>query len=186
MIAKKRRRSRKWLSWLIILILLIVAFMVCFLVWDNYFNDNKTNEQEVQEQIINKEKEDENEKSIDKITEENKDDVDDKKVIQYEGDDPNLSEELSGSVTYAGVLNDKIAIRVNIDQYLSDGICVLNLISNGDTVYDESANIVNSASTATCEGFDVPVSNVGTGAYGIEVRITSGEKSGIIKGEVEI
>ncbi len=185
MISKKRRRSKKWISWLIILILLIAASIVCYLVWDNYFN-NKPNEQEEQEQTISEEKKKEKEEVIDNITEENNDEVDDKKVIQYEGDDPNLSEELSGSVTYAGVLNDKIAIRVNIDQYLSDGICVLNLMSNGDTVYDESANIVNSASTATCEGFDVPVSNVGTGAYGIEIRITSGEKSGIIKGEVEI
>ncbi|MBR3256176.1 hypothetical protein IKG10_00685 [Candidatus Saccharibacteria bacterium] len=182
MMTKRRRRSRKWTSWLIVLVFLITAGVVCYLVWVN----NKPNEREKQEQVTTEEKKEKDEKLSNNVVEENNNEVDNKKVIQYEGDDPNLSEELSGSVTYAGVLNDKITIRVNIDQYLSDGNCVLNLISNGDTVYNESVDIVNSASTATCEGFDVPVLNVGTGAYGVEIRILSGEKSGIIKGEVEI
>ena len=185
MMTKRHRRSRKWTSWLILPVFLIAAGVVCYLVWDNYFN-NKPNEQEEQEQVIAEEKKEKDERLSNNVVEENNSEVDNKKVIQYEGEDPNLSEELSGSVTYAGVLNNRITIRVNIDQYLSDGSCALNLISNGNTVYSESAKVVNSASTATCEGFDVPVSNVGTGAYGIEIEISSGEKSGIIKGEVEI
>ena len=37
--ARRRRRSKKWVSWLIILILLVAAGVVVYLVWDNYFND---------------------------------------------------------------------------------------------------------------------------------------------------
>lgn len=182
---RRYRRSRKWISWLVILLLLIIAGIVCYLVWDNYFNDSKNDRQGKQEQVIDEERKEESEESNKNSTEKN-DDEDDKKVVQYEGNDPNLSEELSGSVTYAGVLDGKITIRVNIDQYLSGGSCVLNLTRNGNVVYDESANVINSASTATCEGFDIPISNIGTGNYEIEIRISSGDKSGSIKGEVEI
>lgn len=182
---RKQRRISKWISWLFILLLLIIAGVVCYLVWNNYLNNNKTNEQEKQEQFVD-EREEENEKLINNAVEENNEEIDDKKVIPYEGNDPNLSEELSGSVTYAGVLNNKITIRVNIDQYLSDGNCVLNLTKDGIAAYSESVNIINSASTATCEGFDIPVSNVKVGKYEIEIKISSGDKTGIIRGEIEI
>lgn len=186
MTVRRRRRSRKWISWLVFLVLLISAGVVCYLVWDNYFNDGKTEGQENQEQVDDEQSKEDDNKRIDNNTAEGDDKVDDKKVIQYEGDDPNLSEELSGSVTYAGVLDDRIIVRVNIDQYLSEGDCELSLLSDGDVVYNESVNITNSASTATCEGFDVPVSSVGTGNYEIVIKMSSGEKSGVIKGEVGV
>lgn len=109
-----------------------------------------------------------------------------KNVVQYEGDNPNKAEDLSGVVTYAGVNNDKLVIRVNIDQYLSNGSCELNLMRNGDIVYSNKANIVSSASTATCEGFDVPVNAVGSGNTEISIKLNADERSGLIRGEVNI
>ena len=150
----------------VFLLILLVAGVVVYLVWDNYFNDNKkydSSEPEIveqAEQIDNKERE-----------EKRDEEEDEKKVKQYEGEDPNEANELSGAVTFAGVVSDKVMIRANIDQYLGDGSCQLDLIDGNDVVYEEIARITSTASTATCEGFDIPLSEVGGGSYKIIIRI---------------
>ena len=109
-----------------------------------------------------------------------------KKVEQYEGEDPNTQNDLSGVVTYAAVSNGILAIRANIDQYLEEGKCELILKRNDATIYSSIANIINSASTATCEGFDVPVEGLGGGKVDIIINLSAGERSGSIRGEVNL
>ena len=180
----KRRRNHKWVFKVVFLTLLIIAGIICYLVWDNYFRDKKIDyNKESQEQVIN-DKETTGEKQEEQ--QESGQEDDGKKTKQYEGDDPNLKEELSGSVTYAGKLDNRITIRVNIDQYLGDGECKLNLMNGDAVVYSETAKIVNAASTATCEGFDIPTSSVGAGNYTILIDLSSGGKKGTIKGEIKL
>lgn len=184
MIAKRRKRSKKWIYWLVILVLLIVAGVVVYLVWDNYFHEKKDETTETQETTMNKivEKKEES-----KEPKKNSEDVEDeKKVKQYEGEDPNESESLTGAVTYAGVAGDKLVIRVNIDQYLNGGECVLNLLKDGTTIYSGTSGITTAATTATCEGFNVPVDAVGEGAVDIVIKVNSGGKVGTISGKAEI
>ena len=181
---KRRRRSKKWISWLLILILLIAAVVVCYLVWDNYFNDNKPKEDEDSSQVEEEEKtEEEGEPEVEEEVKTSEED--DKKVKQYEGEDPNEQVELSGSVTYAAFLNNNVTIRVNIDQFLDEGNCELNIVKNNEVVYNENARVINSASTSTCEGFDFYSPAVTPGKYGIVIRVTSGEKTGLISGVLE-
>lgn len=182
MMAKRRRRSKKWISWLLGLILLIAAGVVIYLVWDSYFNEEKVIKREGTEVVEAErvEKEQEEEQKEVKNTEEKKE------VILYEGGDPNEAEELSGVVTYAGVSGDNLMIRVNIDQYLSEGSCNLILTKDGVATYGDAAAIVSSAATATCEGFNVPVSGIGSGNYEIVIKLNSGGKVGTINGEVNI
>ena len=181
--ARRRRKSRKWISGFLFLILVIVAAVICYLVWDNYFRDDKPQETQETEQITEKKPDDEVVQGDDKNSNE---DGDDKKVIQYEGEDPNTQDELSGSVTYAGKLNENISVRVNIDQFLNEGSCKLSILSNSETIYEENAQVVSSASTSTCDGFDFSSSAFAPGNYNIIIRIISGEKSGSIKGTLEI
>ena len=75
-------------------------------------------------------------------------------------------------------------IRVNIDQYVDGGTCELSL--QGNTTYSDTANIAGGASTATCEGFNVPANMLASGTYQIIIKINSGGKTGTIKGEVNI
>ena len=181
--AQKRKRSKKWISWVFILVLVITAGVVCYLVWDNYFRDKKEEGEEtkVSEQF-DTEKKIEKEIELDNSNVDNGED--EKKVKQYEGEDPNTKEELSGTVTYAGLMDDKMVVRVNIDQYLSNGKCELSLIRNGENVYSETVGIIGSASTSTCEGFDV--SGIDIGSYDIVIKISSGDKNGTINGKVKI
>ena len=179
--AKKHKKQKKWISWLIVLILFVVAAAVAYLVWDAYFKDKKDDGDKGQtggqtEVVVEREEivtpEDEEEKP---------------KIVQYDGEDPNSLEELSGVVTYAGLSGGNVMIRVNIDQYLEHGECELVLKQGGVDIYSDAAGIVNSAATATCEGFDVPVNDLGAeGSVEIEVKLNADGKSGVIQGEVSL
>lgn len=178
---KRRKRSKKWISWLIILVLLIGAGAVCYMVWDSYFRD-KT-EPETSETSDNTESEEQKNDSEAELTSE---EPEKKKVEQYDGDDPNNAQDLSGVVTYAGVNNGVLMIRVNIDQYLDSGKCELTLTRGGATIYSSIASIIGSASTSTCEGFDVATGELGGGNVEINIKLESSGRMGSIHGEVNI
>lgn len=111
--------------------------------------------------------------------------IPEKKVINYEGEDPNNSDSLTGTISYAGVSGNNYSIRVNINQFLSSGTCTLKFTGNGNT-HEESANIISAASTSTCEGFDIPLKALGQGTYTIEITLSSGGKVGTITSEVTL
>ena len=178
---KRRKRSKKWISWLIILVLLIGAGVVCYMVWNSYFRD-KT-EPETSETSDNTESEEQKNDSEAELTSE---EPEKKKVEQYDGDDPNNAQDLSGVVTYAGVNNGVLMIRVNIDQYLDSGKCELTLTRGGATIYSSIASIIGSASTSTCEGFDVPAEGLGNGITEVRIEVSDGDKSGTIMSEVSL
>lgn len=181
---KRRRRNRKWISRLIILVLLIVAAVVCFLVWDNYFNDKKEQSVDVDTQKI-----EEKESEVVEVEQEtDSSNIEEKKeTVQYDGDNPNNSDELTGVITYAAASGDDLLIRVNIDQYLSEGSCELRLVLENDVnVYSDKVDIVSSAMTSTCEGFNIPLSVIGGGNYKIYINMMSGNMTGVINGEVSV
>lgn len=180
--ARRRRRSKKWVFWLFFLILLVVAGVVCYLVWDNYFKTDEPKEESGTSSVV----EEKTEQKQEEKNEDSGEEIKKEEVVQYDGESPNSGEGITGAVTYAAVSGANLMIRLNIDQYLTSGSCNLVLYKDGASVYGDTANLVGSASTATCEGFNVPVSEIGSGNFQIEVRITSGEKNGIIKGEASI
>lgn len=179
---QRRKRSKKWISWLIIIVLLVGAGAVCYLVYDNYFKEKKD------EPTSSIEKPQEKEPGVDvDVPEEKKEEAPKKEeVVQYDGDNPNNSGRVTGVITYAGASGDNLLIRMNIDQYLNGGTCSLNLNKDGGSVYVAEASIIDSASTSTCEGFNVPMAGLGSGKYSIIIYINSGDKSGTISGEVEL
>ena len=106
-------------------------------------------------------------------------------IVQYSGDNPNDAGELSGVITYTGVVNDTFAIRVNIDQYVNEGTCTLTL-TGAQTNYVEAARVVDAASTATCEGFNVPLSQINDNSVRIYIEINADGKKGIISGDATL
>ena len=177
--AKRQRKSKKWISWLIVLALLIGAGAVCYLVWDGYFKDEEpaeVTEEDLEEELL---EEQNNEEVIEEP-------IKKEEVIQYEGGNPNEFDDITGVVTYAGVSGNDLMVRVNIDQYLNSGECMLLLSTAGNIVYSNVARVIDSASTATCEGFNVPTYLLESGHYNITVEVTSGDKKGAINGEVNL
>lgn len=178
--AKKQKKNKKWISWLIILILFVAAAAVAYLVWDNYFRDKDDNRQKEETPTSVVENKPVETTETTEITEK-------PKVVQYDGDDPNTAEQLSGAITHAEVSGETLIIRVNINQYLEGGECTLQLLDSNDTViYSDLASIMENAATSTCEGFDVPVNEIGSGMMRIKVVLRAGEKNGEIYREVDV
>lgn len=91
---------------------------------------------------------------------------------------------LTGVINYAESDGETVSIRVSIDQYLSAGTCALELVSSVDS-FSLTDEIAPSASTSTCS-FDIATSLLIPGQYDITIKLTSGDKTGTIKGEVSV
>lgn len=166
-----------------ILILLALIGALLYPIWKNYTDKKEDKIETVETEKV-------------EVTEEQNDivepdaelgpEAEDKKIPQYDGEDPNLAAELSGAITFADVVDGKLMIRMNIDQYLNDGECRLTL-KRGDTViYNDTVKIASSASTSSCEGFDVPVAGLDTGKVDIVIDLITDDKKGIINGEANL
>ena len=178
----RRRNNRKWIVGGMILLLLIVTGVGAVFIWKNDHQEVEQTEKGVREEQ-NKDNEKRDEETEEEYSERM---AEQKRVKQYEGEDPNNSNELSGAITYAGVNNGVLAIGINIDQFLSSGSCELDLVRNGDVIYKVNANIMAEVSTSTCDGFSVPVGNLGNGITGIIIKLSSGGKTGTIRGEINL
>ena len=111
---------------------------------------------------------------------------DGKTPTQYDGDNPNLDNSLTGFLSTARFSNDKLIIRVVTDQYLSSGTCTL-VLSDGANRLEKTARLIPDASTSTCEGFDIANFELTsfTRPINVEINLLSGDKSGTINGSVE-
>ncbi|MDO4741763.1 MAG: hypothetical protein Q4A79_00070 [Candidatus Saccharibacteria bacterium] len=194
---RRRRRSRGWIFWVFVLVLLMVAGLVCYMVWKSYFDieksEKKKEESVVQivsgggSEVLEEKKDDEEDKEIEEVKEII---VEEKEELKpYEGENPNLAEGLSGAITYVAANENTLVIRVNIDQYLAEGECQLSLVKDGNEVYRERVAISGSAASSTCQGFDVSrrsLDGLGGGEFGIIIEMSSGGKSGVLKGGVNL
>ena len=113
------------------------------------------------------------------------DNPDGKTPEQYEGNNPNSGNELTGVISTARFSSsgDTLILRVNLDQYLSSGTCSLKISDGeGTTPVEKSVEIIPSASTSTCAGFDLPASDLEPFAtpFTVEVFLSSGTKSGTL------
>ena len=103
----------------------------------------------------------------------------------YEGEDPNNNPSLTGVITYKSIVGANLSLRTTIDQYLSSGTCRLSLTSGTKAVTRSSA-IAPNPSSSTCEGFDVPIAELGGGTWNIEIIVTSGDRTGALKDSVTL
>ena len=119
------------------------------------------------------------------IATDNAEDPNNKTPTQYEGPDVNTLDYLSGVITYAGAIDNYLTISTTINQYLSTGTCELILTQGGKTV-SHTADIIANPSSSTCDGFNISLSELGSGSWNIDIRLTSGDKNGTITGEVSL
>lgn len=181
-----KRKRKNWLKRVMIIIVLAALVVGGFFVMKNWPKEEAVDSKDKIEQQAEKIEEKKAEKEEDKAEDTAEIEVEKKKVEQFEGENPNEKTELTGVMTYAGVNDGKLMVRVNIDQYLSGGECELSLYRDGERIYTETAEVIDSAATATCKGFNVATAELGGGKINIKILVTSGEKTGIIEGEVNL
>ena len=190
MTRKKQVRKRKTKQVIFFLVLIIVAGIVGFLVYDAYFKDNKKKEVET-------EKVEEKEETKEEVEEETREESRKKEVIEENGEikkedgvrvidenDPNNSETVTGYISNSGVKGDYYKIMVVTEQALSEGECKLEL-ENGDATITETAEVTAHPNSASCS-FKIDNEKVLEGKHTAKITITTtGDRSGIITGEVE-
>ena len=114
-----------------------------------------------------------------------------KTPTQYDnpsGSDPSQSSALTGIVNFSGTSGDgkTLQIRATIDQKVTDGTCNLTLSKSGSTTVTKTANIVSDPSSSTCSGFDIPIDQLSSGIWSININLTSDSRSGSIQGVVTV
>lgn len=111
----------------------------------------------------------------------------DKTPQQFEDSEITTSPSLDGIINYKSVSNGVLIIRATINQSINTGTCALTLTRSSDKKQvSKSAEIVPNPSSATCKGFDIPVSELGSGKWNIVIEVTDGDKTGTISGDITI
>lgn len=95
------------------------------------------------------------------------------------------NETLSIVIPYKNVEGSNLKITAEIDGVLSTGTCTLTLKNNSVTI-EKTASVTTYASSSTCQGFSVPVSELPSGTWSISLQVISGDKSGTVTAEVSI
>lgn len=182
-VAKREPRRRMPLYrqpiFIIILVLIIVGVACCILLATRQNVTDESSESEVAEV--------ETEEPPAPVME-SEDDTGDKQVVQYEGEDPNDLEEITGSVTRASVEGEKVVISTMIDQYMvGGGDCELTLTSDGlGDAYTAGVDAIPDITVSYCEDFIVPTAELEPGKYQIKIVVTGENKKGTIESEVTI
>ena len=177
-----RKKSFR-LVWGIGFLVVAVVIVIVAIVIKNNFNKEYEIDKQQTVSIDSPELKKTEEKSESKPEEEVKQK---EKAPQYDGESPNKSETLTGLITFSDVVNEKLVIRTNIDQYLQIGNCKLALSKDGTVYYSQTVTIQESVTTSTCDGYEISVSELPKGDLQIDIDLESGEKSGKITGKVSI
>lgn len=103
----------------------------------------------------------------------------------YEGENVNNSQSLTGVINYKSVVDGSLVIRTTINQMLGSGTCSLTLTSGQKTV-TRTSNITQNPSSSTCEGFNIPTSELGSGDWKIEIQVVSDGRAGTLNDNVNL
>lgn len=93
----------------------------------------------------------------------------------------NISITITSSVQNGGVLQ----IRSLITPLIGSGLCNLELTRGVNRVIRES-NIQAQASSSSCQGFDIPITELEAGVWNIHLTVSTDNESGETKSAVEI
>ncbi|MDR0955771.1 MAG: hypothetical protein LBM73_01435 [Candidatus Nomurabacteria bacterium] len=85
------------------------------------------------------------------------------------------SNNLNVVINQANVSGGTLSIRVTIDQLLGSGTCTLTAGN-----YTATADVVANPQSSSCQGFDVPTSQIS--GHSFTVKVVSGQKSGSASG----
>ena len=86
-------------------------------------------------------------------------------------------------ISAANQINNLLQIRVIIGAIENNGQCNLSL-TKGVTTIKKMSNIQPQASTSTCKGFDVPISELSSGTWLITINYSSDKLTGTVNQDI--
>lgn len=185
---KKRKRDQIWRT----IVALILVLFGGFLIW-NYFirSDQPDKPNEINNGTNNTQtNSNDTTKPADNTQDEQSAENDGKTPVQNEGTNPNTAQGFTGFVTSKSVnsTSKQLTIRLTIDQLVSPaGTCTLKLTAASGATITKTAPTFDNPSYSSCQGFDMPLSELSSGKWRINVQVKNSNKSGEIDGgEVNI
>lgn len=106
-------------------------------------------------------------------------------TIEKDAESPQPTTALNLSITASQQNGETVQIRTLIDNAVASGTCQLEL-TQGTKKITKSASLQALPSGSTCQGFDIPVSELDAGSWIISITATSGSASGNTKGMVTV
>lgn len=94
-------------------------------------------------------------------------------------------EKVAMSITASAQNAGTYQIRTLIQALIPGGTCTLQL-TKGSSVVTKTAGVSLFAQTSTCQGFDVPVSELSTGTWSAKVTFEGDSKSGETTTDIEV
>lgn len=76
---------------------------------------------------------------------------------------------VSAEITAANQNGELLQVRTLIQLVTSNGTCILSLKRSDGKTYSKQASVQALSSATTCTGFDIPVSELGSGAWNLTV-----------------
>lgn len=104
----------------------------------------------------------------------------------YEGEDVNQLEHLTGYFSIIDLSGNTLIVRAVINQFIQNGTCTLTMSHSNGSVITKTSKIIANPSTSSCDGFDIPVSELSKGKYKVNLKLDSANKTGTITGEAHI
>jgi flagellar basal body-associated protein FliL len=90
------------------------------------------------------------------------------------------------AITAANQNGPTLQIRTLISTVDNTGTCTVALTSSGKATVTKTAGVQALASTSTCQGFDIPVSELSNGTWSILVQYSSTSLTGSVTQDVVI
>lgn len=88
------------------------------------------------------------------------------------------SPQLPVTITAVNRNGDVVQVRSVIGEYIDEGICTLIMEGRSSSRIQKTAPVAPLAGTSTCQGFDIPFSELGSGEWNITLEVVSDQKSG--------
>jgi hypothetical protein len=92
----------------------------------------------------------------------------------------------SVEITIAQINGDSFRVRTLLGDVSSQGSCTLNMESTAGDTYSTSVGVQAMASSSTCKGFDIPLSELSSGTWTVEVVYKNSSESSSASKEVVI
>ncbi len=89
------------------------------------------------------------------------------------------------SITASGQNNSLYQIRALIGALMDDGTCTL-VLTQGPNSVTKTATTQALASSSTCRGFDIPVSELGTGQWQLDLSVSSPTLIGSVNSTITV
>ena len=184
---KKTNKNKHHFLLFFFLILIIVATVVICLAIFKPLNLGKTNNPETSESTntTKTEQKPDDKKEAEKTEEEKSEEIKsetEKNNSQYEGNDPNTYEGLTGIVSYFDFSEGNIRVIAHFDQFVS-GTCSFSLTSPSGKTIAGSDSLVAEQSSSACE-FITPSTEHGT--WKVSITAAADNKRGLVAGEANL